>query len=250
MGRRSTTGWWYFFPTTFAVKTPIPLLLFVAAGIASFWKRRRDLTTACLWIPVVVYFAFAATSRLNIGHRHLLPIYPFLFAVAAQGVTWTWKTRIIGMKPLVIVLLVWYGWGTIRVHPHYLAYFNEITGGPRNGYRWLVDSSLDWGQDLIGLRDYMRSKGIPAIKLSYFGTAEPDYYGIPCERLPGLPIPRPMERRVRRGDLLAISATHLQGLYVGDDMRRLVRRLRRQSFLDQIGYSIFIYRAEFDDSLE
>ncbi|MBN2370140.1 MAG: phospholipid carrier-dependent glycosyltransferase [Vicinamibacteria bacterium] len=250
LGRRSMTGWWYFFPTTFAIKTPIPLMLFVALGVTSLWGRRRDLTTACLWIPVVVYFAFTMTSRLNIGHRHLLPIYPFLFVIAARGVIWTWRTRLRGMRALVLALLAWYGWGTITLHPHYLAYFNEIVGGPRNGYQCLVDSSLDWGQDLIGLRDYMRLKGVSTIKLSYFGAAEPEYYGLPCERLPGLPIPRPVTKQVRKGDLLAISATHLQGLYVDDEMRRFMRRLRRQPFLDAIGHSIFIYRAEFDDMLE
>jgi hypothetical protein len=111
-----------------------------------------------------------------------------------------------------------------------------------------VDSNLDWGQDLKGLKGYMDRKGIDALKLSYFGTAEPAYYGIRCERLPGYPPPDAPEARVRRGDLVAVSATNLQAVYLDQDRdaERLMRRLRRQRPIDSVGHSILIYRADFD----
>jgi hypothetical protein len=249
-GRRSRSGWWYFFPVTFAIKTPIPFIVLIVFGIAAVLRRCDRLTSSSLLLPVVVYGGMTMTRSLNIGHRHLLPIYPFLFIVAALGAASAWRSGKRLTRALVIVALFWYALGTVKLHPHYLAYFNELAGGPRNGYKYLVDSNLDWGQDLIGLKDYMRAQRIPSVKLSYFGTAEPSYYGIPCERLPGHPMPRPAVRQVRRGDVLAVSATHLQGLYLDDAALRLMRRLHRRSHLAQIGYSIFVYRADFDLDFE
>ena len=151
------------------------------------------------------------------------------------------------LRALVLVLAGWYAVGTLRVHPHYLAYFNELGGGPRNGYRLLVDSNLDWGQDLKGLKAWMDARRVSRIKLSYFGSADPAYYGIDAENLPGYSAPHPVRvtREVRPGDLVAVSATNLQGVYLDAADRPLMERLRRLTPIDQVGYSILIYRADF-----
>ena len=93
---------------------------------------------------------------------------------------------------------------------------NELGGGPGNGYRLFADSSLDWGQDLKNLKVYLVRRGLAGVKLSYFGTADPAYYEIPGDLLPShmLPPPRVTAREVRPGDLLAVSATNLQGVYL------------------------------------
>jgi hypothetical protein len=246
----------YFFPVTFALKTPLPLVvLLVLAAFAT--PRLSWRTAAFLWVPVVVYLAFTFTRGLQIGHRHLLPIYPFLFVAAGRSFIDPPPypsprrgrgTLLRGMRRVAVVALgTWYAVGTLRVHPHYLAYFNELAGGPRNGYKRLVDSSLDWGQDLKGLRAWMDARGVARIKLSYFGSADPSYYGIDAEALPGYSAPHPVRitREVRPGDLVAVSATNLQGVYLDPEDRPLMERFRRSTPIDQVGYSILIYRADF-----
>ena len=119
---------------------------------------------ACfLWLPVAVYLALTLTRGLNIGHRHLLPIYPFLFVAAGRA------TLVRGWRPLsvaVVAAAVWYAVSVARVHPHYLAYFNEAAGGPAHGYRLLADLNLDWGQDLKRLPERLvRAHGIDRAKL-------------------------------------------------------------------------------------
>ncbi len=248
MGRLSPTGFPHYFLATFLLKTPIPLLvLLVAAALVA--PRAPARTAAFLWIPVIVYGVVAVTSRLQIGHRHLLPLYPFLFLAAGRAVA------LLALRParakagaLVLgALCAWYAVGTLRLHPHYLAYFNEIAGGPARGYRYLVDSNLDWGQDLPALKAWMDARGIERIKLSYFGSADPGYYGIDADYLPGYMSPRPsrVTREVRPGDVVAVSATNLQGVYLDEADRPLMERFRSRRPVGRAGYSIFIYRADF-----
>ncbi|HEX9188145.1 MAG TPA: hypothetical protein VGB87_13790, partial [Vicinamibacteria bacterium] len=146
LGELSPTGFPHFFLVTFLVKTPLPLLALFALALAGRGRDgARPFALAAAWIPLLVYAALTQTRGLNIGHRHLLPLYPFLFVVA--GAAGAWLPRRLGKAGAVLLaaLLGWYAWGTLRVHPHPLAYFNETVGGPANGWRVLVDSSLDWG---------------------------------------------------------------------------------------------------------
>jgi hypothetical protein len=110
-----------------------------------------------------------------------------------------------------------------------------------------VDSSLDWGQDLKGLGSWLRARGIARVKLSYFGSADPAYYGIDAEMLPSAMSPRParVTRAVRPGDVLAVSATNLQGVYLDPADRQLMARVRRAPPLGQVGHTIFVFRADF-----
>jgi heme/copper-type cytochrome/quinol oxidase subunit 4 len=250
LGRTSETGWWYYFPATFALKTPLPLIAMAAGALLLALRRVPRWPDAYLWLPIAAYAGLMMAQRLNLGHRYLLPVYPFLFVAAAGFAAWAWE----GGAPrwrrwLLGALLAWYAAGTLRVHPHYLAYFNELAGGPRHGYRALVDSSLDWGQDLPGLKAWLDRHGIANVKLSYFGMADPEYYGIRCQRLPGFPPPSQMATAVEPGDVVAVSATNLQSLRM-DQGRRLMRRLRETEPVDQVGYSILIYRPDFRWTLE
>ncbi|HSD30216.1 MAG TPA: glycosyltransferase family 39 protein [Vicinamibacteria bacterium] len=250
LGRISDHGFPHFFLVTFALKTPVPLLLLLA--LAPFLARDGAgwRSAAFLWIPVAGYVLLTQARALNIGHRHLLPLYPFLFVAAgraAEGASRAWarRSRVPGMA--LVALAAWYAVGTLRVHPHYLAYFNEIAGGPARGYHCLVDSSLDWGQDLKGLAAWLHAQGIGRVKLSYFGSADPAYYGIDAEMLPSTTSPRParVTREVRPGDVLAVSATNLQGVYLDPADRVLMSRIRQLSPLGQVGHSIFVFRSDF-----
>src|SRR5262245_46603287 len=184
-GERSETGWWYYFPVGFALKTPLPLIVLLVVAVVVAVKQPSLLRAeAFLWLPPLLYLALSMTRGINIGHRHLLPVYPFVLVAAGRACGYVISRGPVAARVVAGALLAWYAAGTLRVHPHYLAYFNELAGGPENGYKYLVDSSLDWGQDLKGLKLFLDRAAIPSIKLSYFGTADPQYYGIPGELLP------------------------------------------------------------------
>ena len=246
MGERSEVGHWYYFPATFALKTPLGLVVLLALALATWRRHAVTARVACfLWLPVAVYLALTLTRGLNIGHRHLLPIYPFLFVAAGRC-----ATLVRGWRPLsvaVVAAAAWYAVSVARVHPHYLAYFNEAAGGPAQGYRLLADSNLDWGQDLKRLPQWLRAHGIARAKLSYFGTADPEYYHVPADLLPGYMLPRPRQeiRSVVPGDIVAVSATNLAAIYVEPDVRPLMALLRAREPIGHVGYSILVYRADF-----
>jgi hypothetical protein len=145
---------------------------------------------------------------------------------------------------LSVALIGWYVGASCYIHPHYLAYFNELAGGPDNGYKYLVDSNLDWGQDLKGLKSYMQKHGIARINLSYFGTDSPARYGISYDWLPsyGLPNPDPEKHKFVPKGWVAISATSLQGVYLGDS--DIYAWFRERKPVAKIGYSIFIYKMD------
>jgi hypothetical protein len=222
-GDYSVTGWPTFFLWTFLLKTTVPLLLVCAlvAGRAT----RRYLRDGRVWRPdfyrvtplitlFTLYWVASLTSHLNIGHRHLLPIYPILFIAA--GALGAWMTsRRWACLAAVIALLGWHVTESVRVAPHYLAYFNQLAGGPENGWRHLIDSSLDWGQDLPGLKTWLTEHGgDEPVFLSYFGTGEPDYYGIKATRLPSVDLFKLSNPWYEpKAGLYCISATLLQQVY-------------------------------------
>jgi 4-amino-4-deoxy-L-arabinose transferase-like glycosyltransferase len=222
-GDYSVTGWPTFFPWAFLLKTTVPLLLICAlvAGqaarrcLASNMAWRRNLYRVTPLITLfAVYWLASLTSHLNIGHRHLLPIYPVLFIGAGALGVWMTSRRWTHVTA-VIVLLGWQVIESVRIAPHYLAYFNQLAGGPENGWRHLVDSSLDWGQDLPGLKSWLTMHGSDEpVFLSYFGAGEPDYYGINVTRMPFLDLfSKPNPWYEPKAGWYCISATLLQQVY-------------------------------------
>ena len=222
-GAYSTTGWVSFFPLACLWKTPLALLVATGCGLGVVlrrWVKNRRaighdlLAIAPLLVLFAVYWAFSLTSKLNIGHRHILPTYPVLFilagGLAAPGV-FTGRWRLV----LPAALVLGQAAANARVAPHYLAYFNEIAGGPDEGYRHLVDSSLDWGQDLPGLKAWLDSHaGGEPVFLSYFGTGEPAYYGLHVHRLPFFNnFKIPVYYTPLTAGVYCISATMLEQVY-------------------------------------
>jgi hypothetical protein len=195
-GAYSLAGWRSFFLWTFALKTTVPFMLAAAwsawvavrtrmrgaAGVAGRLEGLAPLTP--LLALFAVYWIVSIQSHLNIGQRHLMPVYPVLFILTgAQGI---WLTRPYGWRALAVgALLAWHVAESLWISPHYLAYFNELAGGPANGRQHLVDSSLDWGQDLPGLKAWLDANRRPGedVYLAYFGTGEPRYYRLPVKRL-------------------------------------------------------------------
>jgi hypothetical protein len=165
LGEVTRNGWWYFFPVVLMVKIPIAWLLLAAIGIGVSLTRRARLA---YWMPI----AFAAgvlipgmTSHVNIGLRHILPIFSGLAILAGLGLLkliedWPQKKWAGG---LAAVLCLWLVVSGALQHPFYLAYFNELAGDhPEN---IVVDSDLDWGQDTIRLA--RRLKELGATQVNY-----------------------------------------------------------------------------------
>jgi hypothetical protein len=182
----------------------------------------------------------AAYSRLNIGYRHILPALPFLFLMIGVAIPDIWRQKI-GRWGLVAGM-AWVVVAAFLQHPHQLAYFNELIGGSAQGYRFVGDSNLDWGQDLQGLAEYAASAG-DDLSISYYGTGDPAYYKLAHSSLavsagsgdPGFHPANPAPGRY------AISAAHWQGLLPEAD---LFDWFRRQKPVDHIGYSILIYEVD------
>jgi 4-amino-4-deoxy-L-arabinose transferase-like glycosyltransferase len=243
MGAYSTEGWWYYFIAAFLLKTPVPALLLFSLSFAFFFnavkgkKSWRD--GLFLLVPIVVVFGFFSIKhQVCIGLRYVLPVYPFIFVLAGGAVAQLKKARIFSYALMAYYIAVCF-W----ISPHYLAYFNEFAGGPANGYRYLVDSNLDWGQDLKGLKQYMDQHGIDRIYLSYFGSDSPQRYGIKYDWLPSpLPEnPEPLKRvRIPTKGYVAVSVTDLQGVFPGT--RNMFQWLAPYKPIAKIGYSIFLYR--------
>lgn len=232
-GEYGIYGWVSFFPKTFLYKTSLPFLVGLGASLALLAARLRT-PPPVRWAgylyrvtPLVtlfaIYWGVSLPSHLNIGHRHILPTYPVLF-IFAGTLGWAWRRARAHSRPagtmlalLLAGLLGWQAAEVARIHPHYLAYFNPIAGGPAQGYRHLVDSSLDWGQDLPGLAKWLavhRQPGEP-VYVSYFGTDEPARFvpdAVLMPRLPGFDRPRPWYWC--EPGLYAISATMLQHVYM------------------------------------
>lgn len=212
-GEIRMTGQPAYFPVAFAIKTPVPTLLLIAAGLAALLTASastgRDPTLLLgLLSFVAIYAVFAITAPLNIGHRHLLPLYPPL-AVLAGASVFLFRGR---WRLVPAGLVLWLSVVTLRTHPFYLGYFNEFVGGPRNGWRWLADSNLDWGQDLGRLARWLNARGNPEIKLAWFGVADPVALGIRCEELPSYEhFSRPA---VLDAGLYVVSVNQMLGLYL------------------------------------
>jgi hypothetical protein len=242
MGEHSAAGWAWYFPMAFLIKTPLPTLVLLSAALLYLRRGKDKLMKAAFVIlpPFVIFFAFSA-QKVNIGLRHVLPAYPFLFLLI--GYVPSIRTESVKLARAVFYCcLVWYAYSAALIFPHQLAYFNEFAGGPENGYKYLVDSNLDWGQDLPGLKEFMDENGIERIKLAYFGFSDPRYYGIDYEYMPGYCIPEPVNVKdeIELKGWFAISATLLQGVYLPErDLYRLFREIKPAG---HIGYSIFIYK--------
>lgn len=245
MGRHTLTGVWWYFPAALAVKTP---LLVLAGSAAGLWLAFRNFRKDYLWLilPPAVFFAIALTAKVQIGYRHIMPVMPFLAVLtglALARLPWGKKGA-----ALAAALLTLNAVSVLRAHPHYLAYFNEAAGGPANGYNLLVDSNLDWGQDVKALAAHLRERGNPPVIFSYFGVARPESYGIGYSPL-GI-----ISNAELRGTgvnicgmkeaLLAVSATNLQGTYYPDKQTFAWLKERKPGF--SAGHSIFLYDLSAD----
>jgi len=250
----SNSGWWYYFPSAFVVKTPISTLLLLLCLVSisvyclfkyqfqsnkgNFINKFKSLRNKIpyymyfLIIPPLFFFIWNMTGHINIGLRHVLVIYPFIFVLFGYLIIFNFGiSKILKYSILFIIILI-YIISSLMIYPHYLAYFNEIAGGPNKGPNYLVDSNIDWGQDVRKLKKYMLQNNIDHVCMSYFGAADLNYYKIDFRYLPDTN----NYKSVQYIDcVIAISVTSLYS------QAREYGWLLDFEPTKKIGYSIYVY---------
>jgi hypothetical protein len=227
LGKASPQGFWYFFPVAFLYKTSAALHVLGVIALAALLKvempNKRALLSHSLRAPLVgvaVFTAALLTSSLNIGFRYALPLLPLVCIMVAAGVAYMWDAGQRKLRPLILALLAWVMIAPLTYYPNFLAYISEYGPGRDRGSEVLVDSSLDWGQGLIQLGEYLREHDIDRVYLSYFGSGRPDAYGIDYEPLHSffaLPPSKLRKPEATSPTHIVISATNLQGAYFRGD---------------------------------
>jgi hypothetical protein len=248
-GSLSPKGWRWFFPLAFLYKTPAALHLVLLAALVGFLRTTRDASVRELIrsearAPLVGLLAFAAalmSSSLVIGFRYALPVLPLLCVLVAVGVLRLWRPAARGLRAGLAALLAAFVISSATAYPHFLGYTSEYGSGRDAGHELLADSSLDWGQGLLELRDYMKAQGIARVYLSYFGSALPSGYGIdyvPLKSFFPLPTVTPLEPAPQHA---VISATNLHGVYLAGDPFAAFRELQPVAVL---AHSLLVYRVQ------
>ncbi len=253
MGQVSDQGWWWYFPTAFVLKTPLSVLVLGAwCVMRGAWHTIRSRFTfhashLTLYLFPLLYAIASFFSTVNIGYRHLLPLLPFIHIGIGVSVaslisdSTREKSRVINQLPPVIVFgaLAWLWMGTLGIAPHYLAFFNELAGGPDNGYKYLVDSNLDWGQNLWDLQAWMDQNDRGHVYYAHYSPARPQVYGINADFLP--PDPRAVDFTPWHPEpgFYAIGATVFQGPYAPDLNTYAWFRTREPTA--RLGHALFLY---------
>lgn len=230
----------FFYPLSFLLKTPIPLLILLS--LSFFPKIFKK--TLVFWLVFLYFFLLSSISGLGFAHRYLLFIYPFIFIIC--GIVSKELSKKIWDKIFLIILIVFNIFSFLKVFPYPLSYLNEFVK-KENAYFYFVDSNLDWGQGLIALKNYCKKEEIDNIYLSYFGTANPKKYGIEFTPLPSYYQELyykefyPREINIKKGSILAISATNLVGLYQPVYFNKMIDLSNPEKI---IGGSIFIFKSK------
>jgi dolichyl-phosphate-mannose-protein mannosyltransferase len=236
LGKPILEGRWDFFPVAIGVKTPLPFLVLALVGAAALLvaaRQRRSALVPPLGAAAMLGAAMAA--NINIGVRHVLPVYPLLAVCAGVGILTFWNQRPRGRLRLAgpaaaLALTGWLVADAALAHPDYLPWFNRLAG--RHPERVLLDSDLDWGQDLGRLADTLRARGVPHVWLAYHGKVDLSRQGLP----PYTELP-PDQR------VTGWVAASLFRLALGSQGGRLdaYAWLRRYHPVARVGHSILLY---------
>jgi len=251
-GRVYRHGPWEYFPAAFLIKSTLPLLILLAVlPFLRFGRQDRHGRELCfLLIPAGVYFAVVTTSHFDIGARHLLPVYPFLYVLAGAGAASAFR-RSSPWATVAAVLLVWQIVTSVRVSPAYMAYGNEAWGGPLQVHRYLSDANVDWGQQLKAVKLYLDKNHITNCWFAYFpdGAVEPSDYGVHCHRLPTANniswMSLPMEVPPVIDGTVLISDSDLEGIEFGDGSLNPYDQFRGMEPVTVIQDGIDVYQGRF-----
>jgi hypothetical protein len=256
MGEIATSAWWYYFPTIFVLKESLAFLLILLASLISatifMFKKgfslkqwiKNNFTLFAFLVFIAIYWLTAILGNLNIGIRHLMPSFPFIFILAVLGLKTIIDKSRGKLREVIIsisvVLFLWHIGSSISAFPHYISYYNELVGIDQ-GYKYAVDSNYDWGQDFHRLLAFVEEKNIDKIHLDYFGGENPKYWlgdrYIPLN-------PREITQPIK--GWVAVSANQLMGGIASpvpgfDQDFGYYNWLKNKNPIARMGYSIFVY---------
>ena len=252
LGKTYAHGVWFYFPVVFVIKSTLAflaLLLLTAAAVATrrlnCWREVLFLT-----VPPAFYFLVAMNAATNIGVRHILPLYVFLSALAG-GAAWALIRRNRKWAYAVAALLLFHAGSSVIAFPHYIAYSNELWGGPGSTYKHLSDSNADWGEQLKAVKKYLDGRGVKECWFVYFaeGVAEPGYYGIPCKPLPTINtlwLNQQIEVPASIDGPVLVSASNLSGFEFGPGPLNPYEQFKRLRPAAVIGRGVFVFDGRFD----
>jgi hypothetical protein len=240
MGHFKKGGWWYYFPLAFLFKTPIPTLILLVLTLILIKRcpAKHWIDDAFLILPMVIFTAFTCAFAHNLGIRYILPIYPLIFVFVSRLIDFFLHQR---LKRYVGILLgLWYLMAAVSIYPDYLAYFNELVGGPAQGYKYLDDSNIEWGQDLKRLKTYLDQHGIYKVKLLYSWNASPDYYGIRWERLSK----QDWQEKPSPGIYAINTHALIRGEFFAKTQGVHTNWLSLYKPIDRVGYAFYIFKFD------
>jgi len=254
-GKVYAHGVWFYFPVDFVIKCTLPFLLVMVLILAAFARGwiRDTRKIVFLTIPPAIYFGQSMFSGLNLGIRHILPIFPYLFVLGGAAL-WAMFERDRRWSYVIAALLLFQIVTSARAFPNYLAYSNEAWGGPANTYRYLSDSNADWAQQLKQVHQYLDRHDIKDCWFAYFGerVVDRNYYGVTCKGLPTIStqwlggetdVPTTIDGTV------LISAGVLSGYEFLPDQPNPYESFKKVKPVAEIGDGVFVYEGHFDMSL-
>jgi len=251
LGKVYPHGVWFYFPVAFAIKSTLAFLILslLAIGAMAARKLNRWREILFLTIPPAFHLAVAMSSGLNIGVRHILPLYVF-FSVLIGGAAWAFIQSDRRWAYAIALLLFFHALSSLRVFPTYIAYANELWGGPANTYKYLSDSNTDWAQQLKATKQYLDKRGVKDCWIAYFaqGLVDPAYYGIPCKPLRTVLTPwlqTPVEAPATIDGPVLISAGTLSGFEIGPGALNPYDQFQKLQPTAVIEYGIFVFDGHF-----
>ena len=255
LGKVYAHGVWFYFPVAFLIKSTVGVLalFLLSVGVVATRRLKRGREILFLIVPVIFYLLVALTVGMNIGVRHILVVYVFLYVLIGGAASALIQASRKWAYAVGVLLLVHVA-SSVSAFPNYIAYANELWGGPSQTHKYLTDSNSDWGQQLKSVKQYLDQRGVKDCWFVYFaaGVVEPSYYGIPCKPLPtintlwlNLPIDVPQSIN---GPVL-ISASNLSGVEFGPgslDPYGQFKLLKPTAVIDR---GVFVFDGTFDLSL-
>jgi tetratricopeptide (TPR) repeat protein len=245
-------GVWSYFPATFAIKSTLTLLILLVVAIVAIATRKLTCWREILFltIPPAFYLLIAMASRMNIGLRHILPMYAFLWVLAA-GAAAAYMKKDRRWAYAVMALLAFQALSSARVYPAYMAYANELWGGPSQTYKYLSDSNADWGQQLKSVKKYLDDRGVKDCWFIYFaqGVVDAKDYGIPCKPLPtadSLWVNEKIEAPPAVDGPVLISAGDLSGFEYGPGALNPYAQFQSLKPTAVIDYGVFVFEGHFE----
>jgi hypothetical protein len=255
LGKVYAHGVWFYFPVALLIKTTIGVLalLLLSLGVVATRRLTRWREIIFLVVPVFFYLLVAFTVGMNIGVRHILVVYVFLY-VLIGGAAWVLIQRNRKWAYAAGACVLVHAASSLMAFPNYIPYGNELWGGPSQTYKYLTDSNSDWGQQLKSIKQYLDRRGVKECWFLYFaeGAAEPSYYGIPCKPLPTIStlwLNIPIDVPTSIDGPVLISASNLSGVEFGPGSLDPYGQFKLLKPTAVIDHGVFVFDGKFDMSL-